>query len=156
LESIIYVLRTGIQWNALSAEYGAGSSIHEYFSEWAQAGFFRWMWREGLISSEVIGNGNAWTEAPLAREAVGRNPRDWGKKGTKRRVAVESPGLPIGIVLDGAKGHEVKLLEGTVRLIVTAHPEGCTGVLTRGMGERGNVWKGTHPQSWGRTGGEEG
>ena len=131
------MLRIGIQWNALSAEYGAGSSIHEYFSEWAQAGFFRWMWREGLISSEVIGNGNAWTEAPLAREAVGRNPRDWGKKGTKRRVAVESPGLPIGIVLDGAKGHEVKLLEGTVRLIVTAHPEGMHGCLDAGYGGAG-------------------
>jgi hypothetical protein len=34
LEGIFYVLRTGIQWKALPKEYGAASSIHQYFSEW--------------------------------------------------------------------------------------------------------------------------
>jgi transposase len=37
LEGIFYVLRTGIQWKALPKEYGVASSIHQYFSEWAQA-----------------------------------------------------------------------------------------------------------------------
>ncbi|MDR1143062.1 MAG: transposase, partial [Spirochaetaceae bacterium] len=50
LEAILYVLRTGMQWKALPKGYGAGSSIHEYFSEWAQAGFFRRMWQEGLLT----------------------------------------------------------------------------------------------------------
>ena len=40
LEGIFYVLRTGIQWKALPQEYGAAGSIHQYFSEWAEAGFF--------------------------------------------------------------------------------------------------------------------
>jgi transposase len=48
LEAVFYVLRTGIQWKALPKEYGAASSIHEYFSAWAEAGFFRRMWQEGL------------------------------------------------------------------------------------------------------------
>ena len=88
LEGIFYVLRTGIQWKALPKEYGAASSIHQYFSEWAEAGFFRKMWQEGLITYDlVVGLGWEWqsvdgsmVKAPLAKEAVGKNPTDRGKK----------------------------------------------------------------------------
>jgi hypothetical protein len=31
-------------------------------------------------------------------------------------------GLPVGIVLDGANRHEVKLLEDTLKSMVAAHP----------------------------------
>jgi transposase len=87
-EAVFYVLRTGIQWKALPKEYGAASSIHEYFSEWAEAGFFRRMWQEGLLTyDEVHGLGWEWqsvdgcmVKAPLARDAAGRNPTDRGKK----------------------------------------------------------------------------
>jgi transposase len=88
LEGIFYVLRTGIQWKALPVTYGAASSIHSYFSEWAEAGFFRRMWEEGLIVYDLVkGLGWEWqsvdgcmVKAPLAREAVGNNPTDRGKK----------------------------------------------------------------------------
>jgi transposase len=88
LEAIFYVLRTGIQWKAVPKVYGAASSIHQYFSEWAQAGFFRRMWQEGLLSyDELRGLGWEWqsvdgsmVKAPLAREGAGRNPTDRGKK----------------------------------------------------------------------------
>jgi transposase len=88
LEGIFYVLRTGIQWKALPKEYGAASSIHQYFSEWAEAGFFLRMWQEGLMSYEELkGLGWEWqsvdgsmVKAPLAREGVGNNPTDRGKK----------------------------------------------------------------------------
>jgi hypothetical protein len=48
-------------------------------------------------------------EAPLAQDAVGRNPTDRGKKGTKRSLAVESHGLPVGIVLDGTNRHRERI-----------------------------------------------
>jgi putative transposase len=54
LEAVFYVLRTGIQWKALPKEYGAASSIHAYFSKWAEAGFFRRMWQEGLMSYDEM------------------------------------------------------------------------------------------------------
>jgi putative transposase len=54
LEGIFHVLRTGIQWKALPKEYGAASSIHQYFSKWAEAGFFRRMWQEGLIAYDLL------------------------------------------------------------------------------------------------------
>jgi transposase len=91
LGGIFYVLRTGIQWKALPKEYGAASSIHQYFSEWAEAGFFLRMWQEGLLSyDELKGLGWEWqsadgcmVKAPLAQEAVGKNPTDRGKKRNK-------------------------------------------------------------------------
>jgi transposase len=88
LEGIFYVLRTGIQWKALPKTYGAASSVHSYFSEWAAAGVFRRMWEEGLIAYDLLkGIGWEWqsvdgcmVKAPLARETVGNNPTDRGKK----------------------------------------------------------------------------
>ncbi len=47
LEGIFYVLRTGCQWKAVPKEYGAGSSIHAYFQEWAKAGFLRKFGQKG-------------------------------------------------------------------------------------------------------------
>ena len=39
--AIVYVLRTGIQWNALPRELGASSTIHDRFQEWEKAGVFK-------------------------------------------------------------------------------------------------------------------
>jgi transposase len=108
------VLRTGIQWKALPKEYGVASSIHQYFSEWAEAGFFQRMWQEGLIAcDELKGLGWEWqsadgrmVKAPLAREARGKRRRETRrtreKRGTKRSMAAESHGLPVSEVLDRA------------------------------------------------------
>jgi hypothetical protein len=71
-------------------------------------------------------------KVPLARDAVGRNPTDRGKKGTKRSLAVESHGLPIGIVVSGANRYDNKVLEETLRSIVTAHSEGAKVCLDAG------------------------
>jgi transposase len=61
LQAIFFVLRTGIQWKALPTEYGATSSIHEYFSEWAQSGLFMRLWQEGLLNyDELHGIGWEW------------------------------------------------------------------------------------------------
>jgi putative transposase len=53
------VPRTGIQWKALPREYGAASTVHQYFSERAEAGFFRRLWQEGLIAYELL-KGLGW------------------------------------------------------------------------------------------------
>jgi transposase len=88
LEGILYVLRTGCQWNAVPKEYGSSSSLHRYFQAWTQAGFFERIWMLGLQTyDEMEGIGWEWqsldgnlVKAPLALEAVGKNPTDRGKK----------------------------------------------------------------------------
>jgi transposase len=90
--AIVYVLRTGIQWKALPKEvFGSPSAIHRYFREWEQRGFFRELWKRGLAEYDDM-EGIAWewqsidgcmNKAPLAREGVGPNPTDRGKKRNK-------------------------------------------------------------------------
>lgn len=88
LEGILYTLRNGCLWKAIPKEYGASSSIHQYFQQWLEAGFFVQLWQAGLaLYDELEGIGWEWqsgdasmVKAPLALEAVGANPTDRGKK----------------------------------------------------------------------------
>lgn len=72
--AIVYVLRTGIQWNALPRELGASSTIHDRFQEWEQAGFFKALWQAGLsVYDQLQGLEWEWqaidgamTKAPFA------------------------------------------------------------------------------------------
>jgi transposase len=53
---MVYVLRTGIQWNALPRELGASSTVHDRFQEWERAGVFKALWQAGLQEyDELIG-----------------------------------------------------------------------------------------------------
>jgi len=88
-EAIVFVLRTGCQWKSLPKErFGSASSVHRYFRSWLKDGFFLALWQAGLAEYDEM-EGIAWRwqsidgsmlKAPLARESVGRNPTDRGKK----------------------------------------------------------------------------
>jgi len=54
---------------------------------------------------------------------TGRNPTDRGKRGTKRSLLTESNGLPIGLVIEGANRHDMKLVESTIESITIQRPE---------------------------------
>ncbi len=56
MDGIFFVLRTGCQWRALDATgICSGSTAHDRFQEWEQAGFFEALWRQALCDydSEV-------------------------------------------------------------------------------------------------------
>jgi putative transposase len=90
MNAILLVLRTGMQWNALSATgICSSSSAHRRFQEWARAGVFERFWRQGLLAYDQL-QGIEWEwlscdgllgKAPLGGEATGPNPTDRGKKG---------------------------------------------------------------------------
>jgi transposase len=86
LAAIFFVMRTGIQWNALPKDYGSSSAVHRYFLSWSKAGVFRKMWEQGLSHYDEL-KGIKWewqsidgsnVKAPLGREKVGPNPTDRG------------------------------------------------------------------------------
>jgi len=102
--AILYVLRTGCQWKALPKEkFGSPSAIHTHFMRWTHEGFFLTLWRAGLAEYDEM-EGVAWSwqsidgalvKAPLAQEAVGRNPTDRGKKRDQAAFAGGRPWSPI-------------------------------------------------------------
>ncbi|MDR0638051.1 MAG: hypothetical protein LBG27_03965 [Spirochaetaceae bacterium] len=65
-----------------------------------------------------------------------------GKKGIKRSIAAGSHGLPISIVLGGAGRHDIKLLEETLKSLVTAGPKGMNMCPDAGYAGRGDWRKG--------------
>jgi transposase len=48
LKAIFYIMRTGIQWNAIPKIFGSSSAIHRYFLFWCEEGFFQSLWACGL------------------------------------------------------------------------------------------------------------
>jgi len=128
--AIVYVLRTGIQWNALPRELGASSTVHARFQEWERAGFFRRLWQEGLTAYDEW-EGIQWTwqamdgvmtKAPFGGGATGPNPTDRAKRGTKRSTLTDGAGIPLAVVVDGANRHDMKLVAATLDGLVIARP----------------------------------
>lgn len=78
MDAIFYVLRTGCQWNALPRSLGASSTVHRRFSEWAKAGVFAQLWKQGLAVYDAkkgsIGPGNPWTARSRKPRSAARQP----------------------------------------------------------------------------------
>ena len=128
--AIVYLLRTGIQWNALPRELGASSTVHDRFQEGEKAGLFRRLWAAGLTAYDEF-HGIAWdwqaldgvmTKAPFGGGATGPNPTDRAKRGTKRSLLTDGAGIPLAVVVDGANRHDMKLVAATLDGIVVARP----------------------------------
>jgi putative transposase len=151
-EAIVYVLRTGVQWKALPKEFGSSSSVRTYFQEWERAGFFRKIWKKGLVEYDEM-KGIAWewqsidgamTKAPLSQEAVGHNPTDrGGGNGTKRHILADEHGLPLSIVVTGANRHDVSQLEEVLNERIIDPKEEVEENLCADAGYRGEQAKQT-------------
>lgn len=96
LNGILFVLRTGCQWNALSATgICPSSTAHDRFQDWVRSGVFERLFDLALQDyDELIGidwsflsMDGAMTKAPLGGEATGANPTDRGKKRDQAKPA---------------------------------------------------------------------
>jgi len=131
LAAILYVLRTGIQWNALPRELGASTTVYDRFRWWLGDGVFLRLWRAGLAEFDELAGldwnwlsmDGAMTKAPFGGAATGANPTDRGKKGTKRSQLSEGHGLPIAVATAGANRPDMRLVAETLDAIVVERPE---------------------------------
>lgn len=131
MNAILFVLRTGCQWNALNATgICSSSSAHRRFQEWTKAGVFEKFWQRGLlVYDDLVGIDWAWvsmdgamTKAPLGGEKTGPNPTDRGKKGTKRSLLTDAEGIPIGMAVDGANRNDHKMARETLESTPVKRP----------------------------------
>ena len=74
------------------------------------------------------------TKAPCGGELAGPSPVDRAKQGTKRSIAVDGAGIPLGVLAAPANRHDARLLSPTLDLLGEfALPHGETTVhLDRG------------------------
>src|ERR1700749_4482541 len=92
MDAILFVLRTGCQWKALDAtRFCPGSTAHDRFQEWVQAGVFFEMWKAGLLEYDCL-KGIDWkwlsmdgsmTKAPLGGEKDREKPDRSSQEGSQ-------------------------------------------------------------------------
>lgn len=105
MNAILFVLRTGCQWNALKATgICSSSSAHRRFMEWTQAGVFEEFWRQGLLAYDKL-KGIDWswlsmdgamTKAPLGGEKNGAEPHRPRQRRRETKPAGGGAGNPAG------------------------------------------------------------
>ena len=132
MSAIFYVLRTGCQWNALPRSLGASSTRYMTDSRNGERLVFssecgsmdcRYM----IKKLGSIGNGRLWMallqKRLLGEKSTGPNPTDRAKSGTKRSILVDGKGVPLGVCVDGANRHDMKMTKATLQSIVIYRPE---------------------------------
>ncbi len=127
LNGIFYILKTGIQWNALPHCFGSNSAIHRLFQWLTQKGFFEQLWHRELMEYDKKQGLRLATQAadcshikaPLGKEKTGKSPVDRRKLGTKRSIIVEENGLVVGCALGPGNRHDSQLFEASIRTIPT-------------------------------------
>lgn len=64
LDGIIYVMRTGGQWNQLPRKFGDDSSVHRTMQRWIAKGVFQGIWAILIESCDELGGVNwEWQSA---------------------------------------------------------------------------------------------
>ena len=80
---VIWVLRTGAQWQAMPREFGAKSTVHARFQEWVRSGAFARAWALLLEEyDEFVGLDLRWNaadgclvKAPLGKKGGPARPK---------------------------------------------------------------------------------
>lgn len=100
MNGILFVFRTGCQWNALNATGICTSSFaHRRFQEWRDAGVFERFWQNGMIYVGVdwrsISMDGCQTKVPLSGSKKQQRTQ---KQGIKRSLLTDANGLPLAVV----------------------------------------------------------
>lgn len=111
-------------------KFGSDRTVHRWFILWARAGIFHRVWSELVAECDALGQVDwRWQavdgglgKARMGGDAVGENPADRAKPGTKKSLAVDAQGGPLGIVVAPANFHDSKLLKATLESIVVPRP----------------------------------
>ena len=103
MDGILFVLRTGCQWNALDATgICSCSSAYRRFREWLEAGVFLKFWKRGLLAYDRL-RGIDWSwlamdgamsKAPLGGEKDGPEPHRSGQIRHQAKRADRGGGHP--------------------------------------------------------------
>ena len=59
----------------------------------------------------------------MGGKSTGPNPTDRAKSGTKRSILVDGDGIPLGLTVDGANIHDMKMTKATLQSIVFFRPK---------------------------------
>jgi Transposase DDE domain/Putative transposase of IS4/5 family (DUF4096) len=146
-EKLVQVLVFGCAYQRIADQTCSATTLRDRRDEWIESGVMdrlREMVLEtydrfiGLEVGEVAVD-CCITKAPCGGEKAGRNPVDRGKQGTKRSMAVDERGIPLGAVSAPANRHDSPLLGPTLDAVsetLGGLPEEAIVHLDRGYDSR--------------------
>ena len=71
----------------------------------------------------LAGRGHGHGQSPVWGGAIGPNPTDRAKNGTKRSILTDGAGGPLAVVVAPANVHDTKLLKETLEAVVVERPK---------------------------------
>jgi transposase len=120
LTGIVFVLKTGINWDDLPAElgWGCGKTCKKQLKAWQGVGVWDKLHRillEELQEADKIDWSRAAADSTKSRavgggDDTGPNPTDRGKLGTKHNVLTDAQGIPLTVMVTGANAADVTQL----------------------------------------------
>ena len=130
VDAIIFRIRTGCQWNHVPRVYGDDATLHRTFQHWVEVGLFPKIWALlveecddlGLVDWEWQAADGMMGKARLGGDAIGPNPTDRAKNGTKKSILTERNGGPLSLIMAGANVPDMKLLDRTLEAIIVKRP----------------------------------
>ena len=143
-EKLVQVLVFGCAYERIADEGCSDTTLRRRRDEWIEIGamdelralaleaYDRYV---GLELSDIAVD-CCITKAPCGGEKAGRSPADRGKRGTKRSMAVDACGIPVGFVTAPANRHDSPLLAETLDAAAGALgelPEATSIHLDRGL-----------------------
>jgi transposase len=120
ITGIIFVLKTGIPWNALPATelFPSGTTCRRRLRRWHRAGVWNRLLRV-LLAELNAEKGIDWRRAIVDSSSIralgggrktGPNPTDRARPGSKHHVVTDAKGIPLATILTGANRHDVTQL----------------------------------------------
>lgn len=125
VQALYYLVRTGMQWQALPGCFAPSSTVHAAFQRLNDLGFFENYWLEGLeeydntrgLDLAKRAGDCVHIKSPLGDDAVGPSPVDRSKQGTKRSIVTDGNGILLGCVVAAGNRNDAKLLDATLESI---------------------------------------
>lgn len=128
LKHIIYVLKTGIQWNQLNVKCHY-TTIYKKFIDWSNKGIFKISWEQlnNIYVTKKLNQDHKWFKNLLIDssmiknykgiDCIGKNHYDRNRKATKLSIICDQNKVPISVSFYGANIHDTKTIEESIKNI---------------------------------------